>query len=172
MSEIPGPSLRELKAYVAAAAAELRARDLPLFEVEAHERAITHRLALYLERFFPRWHVDCEYNRQMGKLDVAEFMSKRLDLPNRKPRKSEGSLVLPDIIVHKRRAPRNLLVIEVKVAWGGPDDDDLEKLKVFVSPDTRLEVRYTTGVFLRFDQEGLVAREEWWRMGERVPDRT
>lgn len=37
--------------------------DLFLFEIDVHERTISHRLAVYLEQEFPSWNVDCEYDR-------------------------------------------------------------------------------------------------------------
>src|ERR671919_217063 len=48
---------------VSAAVAELFAHDAALFQVDANERSITHRLALHMTPRFPKWHVDCEYNR-------------------------------------------------------------------------------------------------------------
>ena len=44
-------------------AVQMLQADLLLFKNRAHERSITHRLAVYLERLFGGWDVDCEYNR-------------------------------------------------------------------------------------------------------------
>ena len=38
-------------------------RDEMLFRLHANERSITHRLAVYLEKPFDGWNVDCEYSR-------------------------------------------------------------------------------------------------------------
>ena len=45
------------------ALSELIERDSFLFEADANERSITHKLAEYLQAQFQDWNVDCEYNR-------------------------------------------------------------------------------------------------------------
>ena len=39
---------------------ELFAQDSFLFERDVGERALTHRLAVHVERQFPGWDVDCD----------------------------------------------------------------------------------------------------------------
>ena len=39
------------------------ANEAFLLEKEAGERALTHRLAVHLEKQFPGWETDCEYDR-------------------------------------------------------------------------------------------------------------
>jgi len=34
---------------------------------DVSERAITHKLAEYYQNLFPKWNVDCEYNKNLGK---------------------------------------------------------------------------------------------------------
>jgi len=53
----------EVERRLQAAISALRSQDSHLVEVDASERSITHRLAVHLERLFPGWDVDCEYNR-------------------------------------------------------------------------------------------------------------
>src|SRR3954471_12392433 len=48
---------------VAAAVGEFYARETYLFEKDLGERALTHRLAVHIEKQFPGWDVDCDYNR-------------------------------------------------------------------------------------------------------------
>jgi hypothetical protein len=110
---------------VSAAVAELFAHDAALFQVDANERSITHRLALHLTPRFPEWHVDCEYNRD-------GFDPKMLHGPGavEDANETNGSRVYPDIIVHRRGQPENLLVIEVKKSTSNRTDDaDLAKLQ-------------------------------------------
>jgi len=38
-----------------------------LLKNELHEQAITHRIGLYLQRLFPDWDVDCEWNKNGDK---------------------------------------------------------------------------------------------------------
>jgi len=107
-----------------------------LFDVDAdllirdlHERTITGNLACHLRPCFPEWNVDCEFNR-----DGHEV------------KKADGRIVVPDIIVHHRGTPENLLVIEVKKSnTREPDEEDLQKLRAYC--DTGL--RYSVGLFLK-----------------------
>lgn len=110
----------EIERRVVVAIDQLLLRDGYLLLVGASERAITHRLARYLEDQFPEWDVDAEYNR-----DGADIK-----------RDVEGTPVLPDIIVHRRGSNDNLLVIEVKksIAAARALEDDYDKLREFISP--------------------------------------
>ncbi len=66
------------------------------------ERCLTHRLALYLGKAeeLKRYIIDCEYNRKEGG----------------DPKKCDGKIMTPDIIVHRTRGDNseNLIVIEAK----------------------------------------------------------
>ena len=98
--------------------------DTDILEVDINERTITHRLAIYLESFFPEWNVDCEYNRD-------HYDPKRLNIEprNLKSNDIKATTVYPDIIVHKRKTEDNLLVIEFKKVNNGEDEKyDLNKL--------------------------------------------
>jgi len=108
--------------------------DKKLLELDVGERTITQHLAKHLQRFFPGWDVDCEYNR-LG--DVPEAVAKRI--PEMRPDNSVGTsnpgerTVLPDIIVHRRGdAQENLLIIELKKADRPRIEDDKEKLHLYV----------------------------------------
>ena len=68
-----------------------------------------HKLAEALQVEFPDWHVDCEYNRDFTELKV---------LPDVET--DEDHSVFPDIIVHHRGTPENLLVIEAKCSDSSP----------------------------------------------------
>ena len=48
---------------VVAALREFYAREALLFEKDLGERTITHRLAVHVEKHFPGWEVDCDYDR-------------------------------------------------------------------------------------------------------------
>jgi hypothetical protein len=86
------------------------AHDQFLLSTKAHERTVTHRIAVYLEQLLPGWHVDCEYNRQGV-------------LPDPKS-DGDGNRVFPDVIVHVRGRKRNLLVLEAKPVWA-PEEEKL-----------------------------------------------
>lgn len=83
-------------------------REAGLFEIDVNERALTHKIAEYLQPLFNDWNVDCEYNRLGAAKKVLPF-----------PREvqtddTDGQTIYPDIIVHRRGRPENLVVIEVK----------------------------------------------------------
>ncbi len=138
---------------VTQAVAELFRRDHLLLEVDVSERAITHRLALYLTPLFSEYDVDCEYNRHgtdpRKSKKLYSLLSNNPDPGNN----GNGSLVLPDIVVHRRGIDSdNLLVIEVKKAVGSETDDtrDLDKLRAYCDSREREGLNYRYGLFLKF----------------------
>lgn len=103
----------EIDVKVRRALDDLRQKDHQLLKTKAHEIAITHQMACYLKKYFPSWHVDCEYNRREGLSKIN----------------SHGEDIRPDIIIHERYDPdkpnkkNNLLVIEVKKNESGAQND-------------------------------------------------
>ena len=100
-----------VRSRLRAALERLLQQDAYLFANNLQERCIAARLAMYLQHEFPKHRVDVEYNR-----DGAT--PKRLGLPDECANDEDengGSLVVPDVIVH-RRGPKgpNILVLEVK----------------------------------------------------------
>lgn len=79
--------------------------DLFLLRIKAHELAIAHKLAEYLQHEFPNFHVDFDYNRR-------EEQTKTLN----------DADVRPDIIVHIRDTKINLLIIEIKKSDDPPSE--------------------------------------------------
>jgi len=130
---------REVAGNVAFSLEQLLDRDGALIRLGANERALTHRLAVYLEPLFPSWNVDCEYNREgIGK-----------------KRNSAGKLVLPDVIIHRRMTDENLLVIEVKTGSSvRRARDDKKKLR-----DYRQMQRYQHALFI--DLASVLADSEY-----------
>lgn len=103
------------------------------------EQAITHRLAVLLERYFDEWDIDCEYNRNQDEV-------KRLMYAISSEHQATEKDVVPDIIVHKRMTENNLLVIEVKKSTNSePDEKDLAKLCAF-----KEQLGYQNALFIRF----------------------
>ncbi|WP_144972241.1 hypothetical protein [Bremerella volcania] len=147
----------EIESLVREAVAELKEKDSLLFQVKGSERSITHRLAVYLEKRFEGWQVDCEYSRieKNGDYKVllhpdGKIKTHWLDIG--------GSRIFPDIVVHNRGKvdrQNNLLVIEVKTTWNRDDESqDLFKLKALTGGLTYGQlVCYKFGAFLKFDQK-------------------
>lgn len=67
----------EIRDKIIRAYKTLLAQDAHLLIVDANERSLTHRLAMYLQAEFPDYHVDCEYNRNgMNAKKLVEFKKK------------------------------------------------------------------------------------------------
>jgi hypothetical protein len=137
---------------VVSALGEFYARETYLLEKDLGERTLTHRLAVYLESRFAGWDVDCDYNR-LGE--------RRLRLPKGSIVSTDddiGKSVYPDIVVHRRMVPENLLAIEVrKAANHQPPDHDRHKLRAMTDP--HLWHAYRTGVLLTLAKNHVAASE-------------
>src|SRR5712672_3565996 len=114
---------------VLGAVGEFYAIEIHLLENDLGERTLTHRLAVHLEKQFPGWDVDCDYNR-LGE--------RTLRLPKGTVVSTDdhlGKSVYPDIVVHQREIPNNLLAIEVrKAANHQPPEHDQHKLRALTDP--------------------------------------
>jgi len=131
-------SQEDIRNRIEIAYTELIEKDQYLLEVDANERSITHRLAIYLEELFPKYDVDCEYNR--NGIDPKKL--NRL----KKPIYSDdtfGTTVYPDVIIHHRGKKENLIVIEAKKTTSG-DNSDKEKLRIY-----KKELLYKFAYFVR-----------------------
>jgi hypothetical protein len=83
--------------------------DSQLLRIDANERSITARIAMYLQQALPQLHVDCEYNRDgVNPKRLAHFHL----FPEAED--TEAKTVFPDIIAHVRGTNKNYLVIELK----------------------------------------------------------
>jgi hypothetical protein len=149
----PGYKQTEVEEKIHHAMRCLIKNDRHLLSVEANERSLTHRLAVYLEQLFPEYHVDCEYNR-------SREVAKRLQsFPQTVAGNDlEGTTVYPDIIIHHRGTDTNFLVIEAKKssvslqctsASGNSDSEvcycDRCKLKAY-----KTDLNYSFGFFVTF----------------------
>lgn len=90
-----------------------------------NERAVTGRLALYLQGEFPDCKVDVEYNRHIDE-----------------PKRAGSSLIVPDVVVHSRgNDDQNILAVEVKPFWSARSrDDDWAKLRHLTGPEYQYDL--------------------------------
>lgn len=121
-------------------------KDAFLFKAGVSERAITHRLANYIQGSVPEFSVDAEYNRHGVRVKTAR-------LP------SGVKLVAPDIVIHSRGDDgTNELVVEVKILGRGNEEDRVhahQKLDAMVFGE---EYKYRLGLFLELGfNDGEVA---------------
>jgi hypothetical protein len=151
-STVDPPDRKAIERIVNCAVDKLTEHDSQLLRLDVNERAISHRLACYLQDLLPDWHVDCEYNRERD-------LAKRLNLPveNVPTDSLEARTVYPDIIVHKRGSSENLLVIEMKKAGNAQHENhDRRKLTAFKD---QLGYHYTLFLKLFLDPTPHVVQE-------------
>jgi hypothetical protein len=128
------------------------AHEAFLLDKGAGERALTHRLAVHVEGQFPGWEIDCEYDR-MG--------DRTLRLPRGTIVSTDDHLaksIYPDIVVHQRAIPNNLLAVEIRKSVNHqPLDHDQHKLRALTDP--HLWFAYWIGVLLTLDKKQVTASE-------------
>jgi hypothetical protein len=131
---------------------EFYARETSLLEKDAGERALTHRLAVQVEKQFSGWEVDCDYNRlgdRTLRMPRGTIVSTDDEL---------GKSIFPDIVVHQREIPNNLLAIEVRKASNHhPPEHDQHKLRGLTDP--HLWFAYRIGVLLSLGKKQVTMSE-------------
>ncbi|MDR0911755.1 MAG: hypothetical protein LBM96_04030 [Methanobrevibacter sp.] len=142
----------EIKTNLKNALDDLINNDKDLIEEkwDVHERAITHKLGCYLQKYFDL-SVDCEYNRKGISKNIKEIPRKYLkDCLSKEDKDVNGSKnIYPDIIIHKRgNNDHNLLAIEFKKGFKENDrakDEkcDTKKLNAIVK-----EYEYKYAIFI------------------------
>jgi len=134
---------------VVAALGEFYARETWLLENDLGERTLTHRLAVHLEKRFEGWDVDCNYDR-LGERTLRLPKGSIVSTDDRL-----GKSIFPDIVVHRRAIPENLLAIEVRKATNHqPPEHDQHKLRALTDP--HLWFAYRIGVFLVLGKHSAV----------------
>jgi hypothetical protein len=158
---IPTWPTDRIKAALLDALRALDIHDSYLLKVAAHERAITHALAVHLQEQFKAWHLDCEFNRRGKEPKVMQILQHRYARQNGEPRSAA-----PDIIVHKRGpSGPNVLVVEAKkyrcdAKAAAEIEYDLEKLRAFTSDPNYL---YELGAFLLLDPSAKGIMLSWFQ---------
>jgi hypothetical protein len=135
---------------VITALTEFYGRETYLFANDLGERTLTHRLAVHLEKQFAGWEVDCDYDR-LGE--------RTLRLPHGTIVSTDDHLaksIYPDIVVHQRTIPNNLLAIELRKASNHqPPEHDQHKLRALTDP--HLWFAYWIGLYLVLGRKGVVS---------------
>jgi uncharacterized iron-regulated membrane protein len=105
---------------------------------------------VHLERQFSGWEVDCDYDR-LGE--------RTLRLPRGTIISTDDHLaksIYPDIVVHQRAIPNNLLALEVRTAANHQaPDHDRHKLRALTDP--HLWFAYWIGLFLVLGKTSVVS---------------
>lgn len=140
--------------------------DVILLKENVNERSITYRLAMYLQEEFEGYEVDCEYNRMnIGhSINIKTINYDNNDVPIDD---DNATTVFPDIIVHKRNKPENLLVIEAKKSINKNLKLDKKKLRIFTSLESNF--KYSYGLNLIFQVKDDFKKPtilRWYKEGE------
>jgi hypothetical protein len=129
---------------------EFYAHETFLLEKDLGERTLAHRLAVHMEKQFSGWEVDCDYDK-LGE--------RTLRLPHGTIISTDdhfGKSVYPDIVVHQREIPNNLLAVELRKANNHqPPEHDHHKLRALTDP--HLWFAYWIGVFLVLGKTSVVS---------------
>jgi hypothetical protein len=137
---------------VVAALKEFYAREVFLFAQDLGERTLAHRLAVQLEKQFPDFDVDCDFDR-LG--------PRTLQLPHGSIVSTDdhlGKSIYPDIVVHQRSVPNNLIAIEVRKAGNHqPLEHDRQKLRALTDP--HIWFAYWIGVLLTLGKNNVTSVE-------------
>ncbi|MFB6419432.1 MULTISPECIES: hypothetical protein [Bradyrhizobium] len=137
---------------VIAALRDFYAHEAFLFEKDIGERALTHRFAVHLEKQFTGWSVDCNYDR-LGE--------RTLHLPHGTIISTDdhlGKSIYPDVAVHQREIPNNLLTVEIRKASNHtPLEHDQHKLRALT--DVHVWFPYWIGVLLVLDRDHVTMSE-------------
>ncbi len=137
---------------VIAALRDFYAHEGFLFEKDVGERAITHRFAVHLEKHFSGWSVDCNYDR-LGE--------RTLHLPHGSIISTDdhlGKSIYPDVVVHQREIPNNLLAIEIRKASNHtPLEHDQHKLRALT--DVHVWFPFWIGLLLVLDRHSVTMSE-------------
>lgn len=162
---------------------ELLLKDAVLLTNDVSERAITHKLAEYLQARLPHYNLDCEYNRdatqgpyapkRLQMLEQAAVTEMGVQLKAHNVADLFSVSAYPDIIVHRRMTNEsNLLVVEVKKHNSRVDHEyDRQKLRAFTEVDGTNPYHYNYGVFLVFEtrrQTPLRPELEWFVEGREL----
>ena len=137
---------------VIAAVRDFYAHEGFLFEKDVGERAVTHRFAVHLEKQFSGWSVDCNYDR-LGE--------RTLHLPHGTIISTDdhlGKSIYPDVVVHQREIPNNLLAVEIRKASNHtPLDHDQHKLRALT--DVHVWFPFWIGLLLVLDRHSVTMSE-------------
>jgi hypothetical protein len=135
---------------VVTALQEFYAQERFLFEKDLGERTLTHRFAVHLEKQFPGWSIDCDYDR-LGE--------RTLQLPHGTIVSTDehfAKSIYPDVVVHQREIPNNLLAIEIRKTGNHQSPEhDLQKLRALTDP--HLWFAYWIGLYLVLGRKGVTS---------------
>jgi len=151
----------ELEKIIETSLEEFFKNEQDLIDVDANERSISHKIAESIQKNFPDWNVDCEYNRTIDYKNTKNIPKRLQPLVESTYSDDEcGKTVFPDIIIHKRKQKENLLIIEIKKS-GLDYDYDREKIKAFLE-DENFSYKFGLMLIINMKKDIKKKYETFW----------
>nr|WP_298376089.1 hypothetical protein [uncultured Halomonas sp.] len=121
-------------------------KDGCLLKRGANERAISFRLAFYLQTLLPEWNVDCEYNCWETPCHYMQQV-----ITGTTSAATEARTIFPDIVIHRRGTSENLAAIEIAKSTNRFSiHQDIKKLKAY---KTQLGYQHTLLLSIGVDED-------------------
>lgn len=154
-------SFEDVKKAVQESMKQFKDRDRLLINVNSSERSMTHALAVHLKQspIFEKWHIDCEYNRDVDDVKKLKKIEQINSFSSANPDDLQARTIYPDIIIHCRRQQgedSNLLVIEAKKNDGDIEDDKIKVQKILT------QFKYRFGLVLKFPESAKDCEDYFW----------
>lgn len=145
--------------------------DKDLFERKLCERCLMFRLAYYLQKKFPNYFVDCEFNKMLSKNENTEKINfNKLD---EKPVKIDGKSgkMYTDIIIHKRNCNKkdNFVCIEIKRVKRSIENDK-KRLKMMTNNKPLNYYAYDYGFFIYLPKDKCNSEINIFKDGEEIKE--
>nr|WP_297282996.1 hypothetical protein [uncultured Agathobaculum sp.] len=129
----------------------------------AAERAIVFRWAYYLNTL-----LEPEFKAAQGSHDNPYTIDLEYNRHNFGRKQLQYKSIYPDLIIHRRDTPDNLLVVECKGWWNHNNDEiDKDKNRLRMMTKRPGEYEYHLGLFIKFEKElrNLKNNSYWYQDG-------
>lgn len=129
----------------------------------AAERAIVFRWAYYLNTL-----LEPEFKAEEGSHNNPYTIDLEYNRHNFERKRLNNTSIFPDLIIHRRDDPDNLLVVECKGWWNENDKEiDKDKNRLRMMTKQSGEYEYHLGLFITFEKEltNLKNNSYWYRDG-------
>ncbi|QUH27787.1 hypothetical protein [Vallitalea guaymasensis] len=137
-----------IEKYIILALNELMEKEHVLLKNNVHERAISYKLGTYIEKYFPSYNIDCEYDRNAKAIEDKKIIYEIECEYGEK--KSMPKKIIPDIIIHQREENyRNLVIIEIKKSCSKKTSQEQDEVKLKAATTKVLSnLGYKYGLFI------------------------
>lgn len=129
----------------------------------AAERAIVFRWAYYLNAL-----LEPEFKAAQGSHDNPYTIDLEYNRHNFGKKQLQYKSIYPDLIIHRRDTPDNLLVVECKGWWNHNNDEiDKDKNRLKLMTQQSGDFQYRLGLFITFEKELKdIKNNSYWYQNE------